>query len=254
MSKNFELLTHLGERFSLISTPEALPESRPPVDDHVVDLPFAPEKPEATGVGEELELVQQIFLLPGPEAPNTVVFCGIDDDDGASSLCVRVGEMLAAHTSGDVCIIDANLQNPLLHRQYGPANDLDINELVLANDCGRRVARKIGGKSVWLFSAGLRDAKGQSMLMLDRIQTQVSELREKFSHVLISAPPAGISREAILFGRFADGVVLMLKANSTRRATALKVKQTLEAANVRLLGAVLADRVFPIPEALYRKL
>lgn len=90
------------------------------------------------------------------------------------------------------------------------------------------------------------------MLTLDRVKSQISELREKFTQVLVSAPPVSVSREAVLFGRFADGVVLVLKANSTRRATAVKVKEILEAANVRLLGAVLADRVFPIPDALYR--
>ncbi|HEX5411672.1 MAG TPA: hypothetical protein VFZ27_07395 [Terriglobia bacterium] len=262
MSKNFELLTQLGERFALIPTSETCPTGEPPADNpvvrlsdsSVVGLPVVREKPELAPTGEELELVQRIFLLPGAEAPNTVVFCGVEDDEDASTLCIRVGELLAAHTSGDVCIVDANLQNPYLHKQYSPTNDLGITDLVLADGNARRVVRKIGSRPMWLLSAGVRNAEGQAMLTLDRLRSQISELREKFSHVLISAPPASLSREAILFGRFADGVILVLKANSTRRATALKVKESLEAANVRLLGAVLADRVFPIPEALYRKL
>jgi Mrp family chromosome partitioning ATPase len=52
----------------------------------------------------------------------------------------------------------------------------------------------------------------------------------------------------------ADGVVLVLEANSTRRVTAKKAKQALEAANVRILGTVLNNRTFPIPEGLYRRL
>ena len=72
--------------------------------------------------------------------------------------------------------------------------------------------------------------------------------------MVISAPPVNLCPDAILFGQFSDGVVLVLKANSTRRATALKVKESFEASNVRLLGAVLNDRTFPIPEALYRKM
>ncbi|TAM82219.1 MAG: tyrosine-protein kinase family protein [Acidobacteria bacterium] len=254
MSKNFELLTQLGERFSLLTVPDAAAACHEPAENPVVELPVVREKLEAAPTGEELDLVQRVFLLPGPEAPNTVVFCGVDDDEESSSLCLRVGEILASHTSGEVCVVDANLQNPSLHKQYGPASDCGITELVLADGNARRVARKIGNKPMWLLSAGLLNAEGQAMLTLDRLQSQVSELREKFSHVLVSAPPANASREATLFGRFADGVVLVLKANSTRRATALKVKESLEAANVRLLGAVLADRVFPIPEALYRKL
>jgi Mrp family chromosome partitioning ATPase len=45
-----------------------------------------------------------------------------------------------------------------------------------------------------------------------------------------------------------------VQANSTRRETARKAKESLESAKVKLLGAVLNKRTFPIPEALYRKI
>jgi len=32
------------------------------------------------------------------------------------------------------------------------------------------------------------------------------------------------------------------------------MKETLEAARVRVLGTILSNRVFPIPEAIYRRL
>jgi Mrp family chromosome partitioning ATPase len=55
-------------------------------------------------------------------------------------------------------------------------------------------------------------------------------------------------------GGFTDGVVLVLKAHSSRRETARSAVHDLAAANVRTLGAVLNQRTFPIPEKLYRRL
>jgi len=52
--------------------------------------------------------------------------------------------------------------------------------------------------------------------------------------------------------QFADGIVLVLSALHTRRAAAIKTREVLERAQVRLLGTVLCDRLFPIPEAIYR--
>jgi len=46
----------------------------------------------------------------------------------------------------------------------------------------------------------------------------------------------------------------VIEANRTRRLTARKAKETLDAAGVRLLGTVLNNRTFAIPEAIYRKL
>jgi len=76
-------------------------------------------------------------------------------------------------------------------------------------------------------------------------------LRLEFDYTVIQSPPAGLYSE---LGQLSDGMILVLQANSTRRAAAKKVKQMLQATNVRLLGAVLSERTFPIPQKLYKKL
>jgi Mrp family chromosome partitioning ATPase len=55
-------------------------------------------------------------------------------------------------------------------------------------------------------------------------------------------------------GQVADAAILVIEANSTRRLTARNAKETFDAAGVRLLGTVLHNRSFPIPEKLYRRL
>jgi len=49
-------------------------------------------------------------------------------------------------------------------------------------------------------------------------------------------------------------VVLVLKANSSRREAARKAVQDLQNAGARILGAILNQRTFPIPQAIYTKL
>jgi Mrp family chromosome partitioning ATPase len=46
----------------------------------------------------------------------------------------------------------------------------------------------------------------------------------------------------------------VVSAQRTRRAAARTIKQALEAAHARILGTVLSERTFPVPEALYRRL
>jgi Mrp family chromosome partitioning ATPase len=72
--------------------------------------------------------------------------------------------------------------------------------------------------------------------------------------VLIDAPSMGSGDDSVMLGRSAEGVILVLRANSSRRETARKAVRNLENANVRVLGAVLNHRTFPVPEAIYRKL
>jgi len=57
-----------------------------------------------------------------------------------------------------------------------------------------------------------------------------------------------------MLGRNAEGVVLVLRANASRRETARKAVHDLETAQVRVLGAVLNHRTFPVPERIYKKI
>ena len=84
--------------------------------------------------------------------------------------------------------------------------------------------------------------------------SRLERLRNEFEYSIIHGPVAGTSSEAALLGQLADGIVLVLGAHSTRRATARKIKETLETAHSRILGSVLSGRTFPVPEQIYRRL
>ena len=86
------------------------------------------------------------------------------------------------------------------------------------------------------------------------MRARVTDLRNEFAYILIDAPPLNRYADAIALGQLADGVVLILEANATRRESAVKVAAHLRSMHVKLLGAVLNKRTFPIPETLYNLL
>ena len=107
-----------------------------------------------------------------------------------------------------------------------------------------------------LYLAGphlLSDERG-SLLSADELKHRLTQLRTLFDYVLIDAPGAGVSGDAAILGQTVNAAVLVIEANSTRRLTARKAKETLDAAGVRLLGTVLHNRTFPIPEGIYRRI
>ena len=107
---------------------------------------------------------------------------------------------------------------------------------------------------MWLVSYTPSTPECPRLSSLDRFQTLIDDLRKDFTYILIDAPPLNEYAEASLFGRMADGLVLVLEAHDTRRETAQKAKEMLDAGGVPVLGAVLNKRTYPIPESLYRRL
>jgi len=114
----------------------------------------------------------------------------------------------------------------------------------------RHTATRIRG-NLWLVPDWTR---GDDPVTATSLHSFLAEVRSQFVYSIVQGLPAGESNQATAMAQLADGIILVLSAQRTRRAAARKVKEMLEAAQARLLGTVLADRVFPIPEAIYRRL
>ncbi len=80
----------------------------------------------------------------------------------------------------------------------------------------------------------------------------LSVIRREFEYSILLAESGTQSGQATEMAQAADGMILVLSARYTRRAAARRIKQGFDDAGVRLLGTVLTDREFPIPEAIYR--
>lgn len=246
MSKNFELVTQVvDDRELFVGVPQETPPS-PSL--RAVSRPSEPVR------GEVAMLAQRVFLLSGDGvASRAVVFCGIERGSGTSWLCAKVARAVAAQGAKRVCAVDVNLHAPALHSYLRVANRSGLADAVRCTGSIRDFLQPGAGDNLWVLPAG-PDAASGSILASERFRERVAELRAEFDFVIFDAPAITDSGDAALIGQMSDGVVVVVGANSTRRETARKAKESLDAAHVRLLGTVLNKRTFPIPEALYRRL
>jgi Mrp family chromosome partitioning ATPase len=108
--------------------------------------------------------------------------------------------------------------------------------------------------NLFLISGGTSEDGEPAQIASDRMRLRVAELRQEFDFVLIDASAMSLGNDAIALSAMADGAVLVLKANTSRRELARKAVQDLQAGNAKVLGAVLNRRTFPIPNAIYKRL
>ncbi len=266
MSRNFELLQKIGRESSLYATSTAEAPIREVVPirelDHLRDVEPLPDvarvgtrlQIEGAELEEITKLVQRVFVMAGNDGPRTVVFSGAESGNGCSWVCARVGEVLASQVSGAVCLVDANLKNPGLSAQFGVENNFGLTDALRKREPIRSFAQPLSCPRLWLVTAGSPAEDGQSLLSSDRMRLRMSELRAEFDYVLVDTPAISASNDATILGASMDGLVMVLKANSSRRESARTAVQDLRAAKVRVLGAVLNQRTFPIPQAIYEKL
>jgi len=196
-------------------------------------------------------LVRQVFLPGWPKPAHQVVFSSVDPETDISAICMQVGLALSAQVPGTTCLVEANRSGPEL-QQVLAKNGLD-----LCPNQDRSVMRDLSrghSNELWLVSRSVFPGENENCWSGPWLRDRLAELRRSYDYTVLYGPPAGTCGEAALLASLCDGMVLVLEANSTRRVAAQKVKEKLHAANARLLGVVLSERTFPIPEAIYRKL
>ena len=263
MSKNFELLQRAQREQEVASTASDQPMHRPKLTAvETVNRNGHSNASAPTGsrsgqfsAEEAVRLVHRLFLVPGPEVPRVVLFSGVDPGDGCSTICMRVAETLASEVgvSGSFCVVDANLRDPSLHNYFGLENRVGLVDALSQAGPIRNFAQQLGGGRLWVITSGSKTSNVHGLIGSEALRTRIAELRSEFDSVLIDSPPVNLYADACGLGKLADGVILVLQSNATRREAARKAKETLESAHVRLLGAVLNKRRFPVPEVIYGK-
>jgi non-specific protein-tyrosine kinase len=207
-----------------------------------------------------MKLVQRIFLtsdrLGGPI--RSVVFSAVDTrDEAAALLPAAAAELLASRVTGRICLVDADFYSPSLHSCYGVSNDIGLIDALSNSGPVRSYARRLvqgPDASLWLLPSGSSGNRRELLLTSQEVQARIADLLAAFDYVIIAAPSMTQHPAVAALGAHVDGIVMVAEAHVTRRRALRACADALRASGGRVLGTVLNNRTFPIPEAIYRLL
>ena len=204
--------------------------------------PFRPAASSRASVHNDQihALVQQLFFSDESKTVRHVGFAPIEGSTATATLCLDVARAVSERHKYDVGVIDARAESGSLHNQLHiePPNRAEVTWSI--------------APQLWLAPRRnwLRDPDGQRVTEQDL--ARLRELTLEFDFSILWCDPVSWLTTSI--ARTCDGLVLVLAANKTRRIVAAQVRDQLRRAQIPLLGTVLAERRFPVPQGLYRSL
>ena len=215
---------------------------------------FAQRRDRSAIADDEItKLVHRVFILPGTaKCPRMVAFCGVDRGAGCSWVCARTSEVLAEQATGTVCAVDGNLRSPSLGSHFLIESGAGFANAMKGSQPLSEFARNVRPNKLWVLPSGPTTNEPNGDLNPARLREKFSRLRADFDYILLDTPPTDSYADALLLGRMADGIILVVGSNLTRRESARIAKESFDAAGIPIIGAVLNKRTYPIPEALYR--
>ncbi len=254
MSRNFELLQKAAEERDrhqaepVASVSPAAEWIRPAEG---TGEGVMPQSVEGFSREEMNKLVQRLFPSDGARV---VVFSTVERGAGCTWLTAQVAQTLAAQGRSSVCLVDANFRVPAMHDVFAINNQQGLSDAVVDGGRTQDYLRSTPQSNLWLLTNGSPEKAAQAVASSQALLECVQQLRAQFEYVLIDSAPMNLYNDTLSIASAADGIALVLKANSSRREIAQKMVQEARSANIRVLGAVLNQRTFPVPESVYRRL
>ncbi len=197
-------------------------------------------------------LVRQVFVTNQAQRVRTILFIGIDEGAGCSSIAAAAAALLAKEGTS-VCFIGTTSPSTSTRK---PANNFGGCGLLDALEHKEEVGRCMQTtewEGLSFLPFGSLETCLPAPLAPDRLQSMMTSLRSEYEYVVVDAPPPE-SYDALIFASLVDGVVLVLEAERTRRDAAAAAAKRLRATGANIVGAVLNKRSFPIPKPIYDRL
>lgn len=187
-------------------------------------------------------LVHQLFFPHGRPRRTSILLVAPDEISNIRGLSERIAVALSKTSGEMVGIIEPNLMKEQSAAPKKPASTSisrpDWQSCLTISERVRRIPYEL-----------LSCDKGESS---DTGNGGLEPLRAEFDYFVIAA--SACSSDMPILCDLCDAAVLVLTANITRREAGIRAKQDLVRQGVNLLGVVLDQRTWPIPEYIYRRL
>jgi len=167
----------------------------------------------------------------------SVVFASGLPGSGTTTVVCNLG-VNAATIDLRVLIIDANLRRPAIHRIFGVQEGPGLGDVLKGKAALEDALQSTGVPNVTVLSVGIDREHAYERCNTSVMTELLRRAGEMFDLILIDAPPAVVSGDAVALISQADAVALVVRAYSEKRGLVARVRNQFGESKAEFLGVV----------------
>ena len=137
-------------------------------------------------------------------------------------------------------LIDADMRRPTLAKQLNlPAGSKGLSNAVAYPEDIDQCIHSIEDLNIDIMPSGVIPPNPLELLASKNFELVLKSLRERYQRIIIDSPPIGAVSDALYLSTLVDGVVYVIKADSTKDKLVKSGLSRLDETNARILGVVL---------------
>lgn len=194
---------------------------------------------QLSSFAESYRALRTSLLLSSAEhAPRTMLITSSHPAEGKTTIVANTAISLA-QTGARVLVLDADMRRPRCHKILSAKNDSGLSTYLSRDISVDKVIQAHDIPNLFVMPAGPVPPNPSELLSSAKMHILVSELQNRFDHIIIDSPPVIHVTDALIISPHVDGVVIVVKSNHTPREAVQRAKQALTDVNAKIFGVVL---------------
>lgn len=218
------------------------------IDPHIVSY----TDPQCT-IAEQYRMLRTnlLALNSGPPIRSLVITSAIKGE-GKTVTALNLATVMATDLEKKIVAIDCDLRRPGMHGLLSIELEPGLSELLRGESDLESVLHKTKIPNLIVLPAGKPPLNPSELVGSRRMGEVIKELKKRFDCLIFDTPPVMAVTDAGVLGAIVDGVILVIKAESTKRDVVMRAETLLKGAKARLVGCVLTNIREYSPYYIYR--
>ncbi|MBC5638993.1 MULTISPECIES: CpsD/CapB family tyrosine-protein kinase [Clostridia] len=143
-----------------------------------------------------------------------------------------------AQSGNKVLLVDCDMRKPSIHKKFKISNISGTAELLLRKESFEDVANCYN-ENLTIITAGKIPPNPSEMLSSRAMAAFIKEMKNEFKYIILDTPPLQAVTDAQVLSTKSDGVLLVVRAGSTKREMVLNSVDLIKKVHGKIIGTVL---------------
>ncbi len=170
-----------------------------------------------------------------------------------TSLNLAVSLSQAMHKP-KVLLVDADMRKGKMAKYLGVDQKIGLSDILEGKEGSKEAIFNIEDENLAFIASGEVPEYPSELLSSKTFKNFLSDMRNQFDHVIIDTPPIVPVTDAGIIGAQLDGLILVVQAGRTQRGVVRRAEELLYQSHSKVLGHVLTNIEYHLPEYIYRYL
>ncbi|MBI5827526.1 MAG: polysaccharide biosynthesis tyrosine autokinase [Deltaproteobacteria bacterium] len=170
--------------------------------------------------------------------PKSIVVTSSVQDEGKSFFVSNLA-IQAATEGKKVLLIDGDMRRPGLNIYFNVPKTIGLTNFLVGDADINSIRLDSGVEGLSIIPTGPIPPDPARLVESKKMHQLIKDMEEAYDLVIIDSPPILAASDAVIFGRSADGVIMLIESGKAKKKHIADIMELLSKAGINVIGAAL---------------